>query len=221
MLGEAPENVADQVALGMIAGWSVDGILQTGRFTWSAVSQTNDVGQLLSEALEYPGGREVLLAPDAERVAVGTVVESSGYYTSMAVLVGTYSLFSQQVDAKDAEAVFVRFQKARLARGARAAARIEAIDPMIMTAAVMVQAGAEPKVALGDLLRSSSDLLRRPVNGWISMVSKLEDLEFPDDLLERPALEVAVGVSYHQPPGEPWGRYVVILVAAEPESHRL
>lgn len=221
MLGDAPENVADQVALGMIAGWGVDGILQTGRFTWSAVSQTNDVGQLLSEAMEYPSGREVLLARDAERVAVGTVVETSGYYTSMAVLVGTYSLFSPQLHAKNAEAVFVRFQKARLARGAREAGRLEAIDPLIMTAAGVVQAGVDPSAALGDLLRSSAELLRRPVNGWISEVSNLEDLEFPDDFVARPSLGVAVGVSYHQPPGEPWGRYVVILVAAEPESHRL
>jgi hypothetical protein len=38
--------------------------------------------------------------------------------------------------------------------------------------------------------------------------------------LTRRRLGLAISVSYHQPEGEPWGRYVVMLVAAEPE-HRI
>jgi hypothetical protein len=64
-------------------------------------------------------------------------------------------------------------------------------------------------------------VLARPVVGWIAEVSDLDDLEFPEDFLNRPALGVAVGVSYRKPEGEPWGRYIVMMVAAEPRSHRL
>jgi hypothetical protein len=75
--------------------------------------------------------------------------------------------------------------------------------------------------ALEELLQSSVDVLQRPVNGWIAEVSKLEDLEFPDDFLNRSSVEIAVGVSYHKPDDEPWGRYVVMLVAAGAPTHRI
>ena len=85
----------------------------------------------------------------------------------------------------------------------------------------MVQAGAEPSAALNELLAGSAEILKRPVNGWLAQVSDLEDLEFPEDFLSRTSVGVAVGVSYHKPADEPWGRYVVMLVAAEPRRRSL
>jgi hypothetical protein len=90
-----------------------------------------------------------------------------------------------------------------------------------MAAASRVQAGVEPHEALDDLLQSSVDALQRSVNGWIAEVPDLDDLEFPEDFLGRPSVGIAVGVSYHRPDDQPWGRYVVMLVAAGPRSHQL
>jgi hypothetical protein len=221
MFGETPGSMADIVTLGMIAGWSVEGILQTGHFTAAWVTQTNDVNRLLSEALDTPVGREVLLARDVEKIAIGAVVGTDSENPTLAAVLGTYALFSESAHAANAEKVYERFQAARAKRGLRAARRLETIEPLSMEAAGMVQAGVEPREALDDLLQSSVDALQVPVNGWIAQVSDLEDLEFPEDFLSRPSLGIAVGVSYHQPEDEPWGRYVVMLVAAEPRSHRL
>jgi hypothetical protein len=221
LIGEASETDADLVALGMIAGWGVDGILQSGRFAWSAAGQTRDVGRLLSTVLEYPVGRQVLLDPDAEKVAVGAIVEPEGEDSSMAVLVGTYTLFSESAHAKHAEGVYVRFQKARSERGLQRAKRLEQIGPMSMDAAGLVQAGVEPGQAFDQLLQSSAAALRRPVSGWLAEVADLDDLEFPEDFVTRPSPEIAVGVAYHRPDREPWGRYVVMLVVAESRSHSL
>ena len=44
------------------------------------------------------------------------------------------------------------------------------------------------------------------------------DPEFPKEYLEDPSLEVAVAVGHRKRAGEPWGRYVVLLVVAEPKS---
>jgi hypothetical protein len=209
------------VALGMIAGWRVEGILQSGHFTSSWVTQTNDVDRLLSDALEYPLGRAALLAADVEKIAVGALLDADSESPVMAAVIGTYGLFSEEAHAANAQSVYERFEAERSQRGLRAARRLETIEPLCMEAAGSVQAGVDPRSALGDLLQVSTDMLQRSVNGWIGEVSNLEDLDFPDDFLLRPSLEIAVGVSYHKPPDQPWGRYVVMLVAAQPRSHSL
>jgi hypothetical protein len=221
LLGNSAETDADLVALGMIAGWGVDGILQSGRFAWSVAGATRDVGRLLSTILEYPVGRQVLLDPEAEKIAVGAIVDPGGEASSMAVLVGTYTLFSESAHAKNAEGVYVRFQKARAEHGLQPAKRLEQIGPMSMEAAGLVQAGLEPRQAFDQLLQSSSAALRRPVSGWLAEVSDLDDLEFPEDFVSRASLEIAVGVAYRRPDPEPWGRYVVMVVVAESRSHSL
>jgi len=221
LLGDSSETDADLVALGMIAGWGVDGILQSGRFAWSVSGQTRDVGRLLSNVLEYPVGRQVLLDPDAEKIAVGAIVEPESAGSSMAVLVGTYTLFSESAHAKNAEGVYVRFQEARAEHGLQPAKRLDQIGPMSMEAAGLVQAGVEPRQAFDQLLQSTSVALRRPVSGWLAEVSDLDDLEFPDDLVTRTSLEIAVGVAYRRPEAEPWGRYVVMVVVAESRGRSL
>jgi hypothetical protein len=221
MTGDTAEALADVVAMGMIAGWSVEGMLQSGHFTFTWVSETDDVDRMLSEALEYPTGRAVLLDPDAEKVAVGPIVAADSESPRMAALIGTYSLFSESAHVENAEHVYQRFQVERSRRGLSPATRLDEIEPLGMAAASRVQVGVEPHEALDDLLKSSVDVLQRAVNGWIAEVSDLDDLEFPEDFLDRPSVGIAVGVSYHQPEDEPWGRYVVMLVAAGPRSHRL
>ena len=48
----------------------------------------------------------------------------------------------------------------------------------------------------------------RPVIGL-----SLDTLTFPKELM-RPELEgVAMAITYYRPPGEPWGRYVLLLVS--------
>ena len=81
-----------------------------------------------------------------------------------------------------------------------------------------LQAGLDPGDAMSALLRESSDVLQRPVSGWISEVADIEELEFPKEYLEDPSLGVAVAVGYRKREGEPWGHYVVLLVVAEPKS---
>jgi hypothetical protein len=71
---------------------------------------------------------------------------------------------------------------------------------------------------MSGLLRDSVGVLRAPVSGWITEVRDLEDLEFPEEYLTSPTLRVAVAVSRQQPEGEPWGRYVVMLVVSDPEA---
>jgi hypothetical protein len=220
-LGVTPETDADLVALGLIAGWNVEGILQSGHFTTAIVPQTNDVGRLLSEMLNHPGGRSVLLASDADQIAVGALVDTDAASPAIAAVVGTYALFSESAHAAVADRVYKKFQDDRAARGHRAAGRLDAIESLSAEAASSVQAGAVPMEVLEELLEVSAEVLQRPVIGWIAEASDLADFEFPDDFLNRTSVDVAISVSHRQPEGEPWGRYVLLLIAAGPAGHHI
>jgi hypothetical protein len=221
LIGETSETIADSVALGMIAGWSVEGILQSGHFTTSWVAGTNDVDRLLSEALEYPQGRSALLDPDVEKIAVGALVDADSEAPVLAAVIGTYELFSETEHAANVQQVYASFEKARSKQGMRPSDRLVEIEGLSMEAAGMVQAGVAPEEALEYLMEASVELLQRSVNGWIAQVSDLDAIEFPDDFVTRASVGIAVGVSYHRPENEPWGRYVVMVVASGPQSHRI
>ena len=213
--------VADIVALGMMAGWDVDGIVQKGRMSGSWVPQSDDLAVLLATALEYPRSREVLLSPDADRIAIGPLLERYEEHAAIAAMFGTYSLFSEEDHDANVQRVFRKLREARQERGRRAPQHLVDVAQLSILAASDVQTGADPEDLLGDLLRASSEILQRPVQGWVTQVSDLDSLEFPEDFLTDSEIGVAIGVSYLKPEDEAWGRYVVMMVVASPRRHRV
>lgn len=216
--GFSDDLVAEVIALGMLAGWTVDGIVQRGHFTSAWSLRTTDVSDLLATALEFPASRRTLLAEDAERIAIGPMLSTEEGHESVAALFATYSMFSEASHEDMARRVFAKLAAERKRRGVEAPERIADVTPLCQRVASSVQGGTEPRDALDGLLRQSVDLLRRPVAGWIAEVSEIDGLEFPEEYLERPSLSVAVAVSHRRPEGDAWGRYVVMMVVADPES---
>jgi hypothetical protein len=213
-----PELTADLVVLGMIAGWSVDGIVQSGHFAAAWALRTNDLGRLLATALEYPVSREALLARDIDRIAVGPMLETTKGRESLAAVFGTYSLFDERGHEAIAAEVYEKLEADRRERGLGAPERLTDIAGPCQRAASHVKAGADPTDAMNVLLRQSVQILRAPVAGWMGEARDFEELEFPEEYLTSPSLRVAVAVTYRQPEGEPWGRYVVMLVVSDPEA---
>jgi hypothetical protein len=215
---QAPDFQADLVVLGMIAGWGVDGLVESGHFSAAWVVNSSDLGLLLSTALEYPVSREALLAPDIDRVAVGTILERGDGAQALAAVFGTYALFSQASHEEIARRVYDKLEHDRRAGGLGPAARLEPLEGLCQRAAGAVQSGGDPADAMNALLRDSVDVLRAPVSGWVAEVRDLDELEFPQEYLTSPTLRVAVAVSHTKRDGEPWGRYVVMLVVSDPEA---
>jgi hypothetical protein len=131
---------------------------------------------------------------------------------------GTYSLFESGSHDEMAARVYQRLEAARAERDLDAPERLTDVAPLCHEAASAVQHGAEPADALNGLLRASAQLLNRPVAGWIAEAREIEEIEFPEEYLADPDLAVAVAVTHRRPEGEPWGRYVVLVVFAEAES---
>lgn len=215
MLGSSPPMVSDLVVLGLMAGWRVDGIVQSGRFTAAWATESTDLGRLVSGALELPGSRETLMSPDIERIAVGPLVAGPAGRRTLAAVVATYRIFSPQAHEQSAREVIDRLTQQRSAVDLPAPERLEEVATLFPQAAAAVQAGEEPGDALRVLLEASARRLRRPVSGWITEVSDLALVEFPEEYVTRPSLGVGVAVSHRKPPGEAWGHWVVMLVVAD------
>jgi hypothetical protein len=220
LFGKTKEEFLDLVLLGMMAGWRVDGIIQRSQVSFTWVSESNDLGRLLATALDHPVSRQTLMDPRCEKIAIGALARESGSnIPALTALIASYAMFSEASHAKMQAEILERFTRARAERGLGSPGRLPELDAIVIDAANRVESGEDPKRALSQLIDESVEVLQRVVNGWVFEVTDLDQLEFPEDFLSRPRLGLAIGVSHHQPEGEPWGRYVVMLVAAEPE-HR-
>ncbi|MFP8879944.1 MAG: hypothetical protein VCE43_11025, partial [Myxococcota bacterium] len=69
---------ADLIALGVLAGWDVSGVIKTGELAFGAVAETSDLSALLSAVLDEPLSRGALLAPGSSKIAVGDLLTESG-----------------------------------------------------------------------------------------------------------------------------------------------
>jgi hypothetical protein len=218
VLQRAPHDWAELAVLGILAGWNVDGTVQTGHFTASWVAQDPDLGRLLSDALEEPGGREALLAADVERIAVGGIREGEGEKSSIAAVFATYELFSEADHARSVRAVIDALTRERARHRLGPPKILDELSGPCDDAAIRVTSGAEPGDAMDLLLRESVEGLGRATTGWVAEVGELRDLEFPEEYVKQRDLELAVAVSHRKKKGEAWGRYVVLMVIVAPES---
>jgi len=212
--GHGPVGTNDLVVLGLMAGWSVDGMVQSGDFTSSWVVRTLDLGHLVANAVRTPAGRRALLAPDKTKLAVGTVVNERSEF--LAGVYGTYSVFEEEAHDEYARRVLDALDAARAARGKSRARILTRVAALGRLAASRVQGDEEPADVLNDLLRQSSRTLGRSVNGFFVETTDLSNIAFPEALLERDPVEVAIGVSHRREKDDPWGRFVVLIVTARP-----
>jgi hypothetical protein len=219
IFGRSPEYNAEMVILGMLAGWSVDGIVQSGHFTASWVLRSNDLQRLLAAALEEPGGRETLLAAEIDRIALGTLLESAEGHESMAAIFGSYALFSEEDHTASVNAVMEKLGHERSQRGLGPPRSLDQVSPLCSEAASRVASGETPRDVMRDLLGETVEILQQSATGWIAEVRDLDELSFPDEYLTRPSLGLALAISHREEPGEPWGRWVVMAVVADTEAH--
>ncbi len=73
-----------------------------------------------------------------------------------------------------------------------------------------------PFEALRGVLARGSRIYAEDVQGWVAELASLDALEFPPDVLTRPRLDLAMGVTHHRPPGAAWGQLMVFVVFLAP-----
>jgi hypothetical protein len=203
-------QVHDQVALGLLAGWEVEGMVREGHFVSAVVPGAAGYRDVIQMALSRPAGREALLDPTAERVALGVTADGG----QVGALISTYATFDGYRHDRDPGAVAARIAGARRDKGLPPPAVARELNAAADRAARAVQAGQlGPRDAMRKMLREVTDQLGRPATGWVGEALSLEEAKLPDPLLTAPA--VTIGVGHHRPIGRPWGTFVIFYVALD------
>lgn len=206
---ESAGELPDQVALGLLAGWEVEGTVRNGHFISTWVSDAVSAADLVRSAISRPIGRQALLDPAVERLAVGPVAGGAG----QGALFSTYALFDSYRHDRDATMVVATIAATRAARSAAPPKRYAELDVLAQRAAQSVQAGQKgPSEALDDLLQTAVDSTGRGVRGWVLETTSLDAMKLPEELVTQPGLSFGVGVAHHRPAGQAWGRFVVLVV---------
>ncbi len=214
-LGYSDPLLADKIALGMMGGWDVGVRLRRGWFSSRLVSGTDDVSALLSSMVASPFGREVLLNPEARHLAVGAVVQPVGKI--LGAMVSTYAELGDIDREEAAAAAQRRLTEQRSMSSLKPPGRlVQALEIIEKAGAKVHDSGRNPNSALSDAIAEAAAQLGVGVKGWVIRGTAMEELEFPRELLEMDDVVVAMSVAVHQPEGEPWAGFVVLVLAAEP-----
>jgi hypothetical protein len=206
-------STAEEVTLGLRAGWDVGRPLMFGQLAQAAQDGTSDASQLVTTMLERPGDRAVLLDPAASTMAVA--VSPAGGSPGGAI-VATYRPAVPGVFDQWPEITRIVYRLNRL-RAARGLGPVTDFSPGLGTtmeeARFLTEGHRTPGLAISDAAEYSARNMRLAhVHGWIAEADSLDNVLIPRPLIELPTVELAVGVAHYRRRGEPWTEFVVLFV---------
>lgn len=218
--GTVDPSYGDVVALGLMAGWDVQGPIRRAAMGGTLVLNTNDLAIWLGDALTKPWLRAALLAPACSRIAAGPVLpekkaKEKGHHEQpfLGGVVSTYTLYGKENWAAERRAFYARVDRQLASHKAPALRR----DPQTEAAADVLMAqvrkgSLSPHEALSQLLNEITARLGVQTHGWTLEGSSTEDVPLPDALFSGGVHRLAAAVGYTRPAGSPWARMVVLLV---------
>ncbi|MBI2372666.1 MAG: hypothetical protein HYV07_01575 [Deltaproteobacteria bacterium] len=210
MVGDTEATVADEIALGLQAGWEIEGVVQYGSFSSAILAGSTDVDRFIHAALELPMGRETLLDPRAAHLAVGMMELAND--SGLAAVFSTY----RPVRAEDHAALAQQVLDALNRRRQHPAKLLDVVRERAAELANDVQRGKTSiEEATNDLARSALSG-GRSVRSWMFAVPELSQIPFPEELLGGESAEIGAAVAVTRLPGQAWATYLVVIV--EPVS---
>jgi hypothetical protein len=217
--GSVAPPVADLVALGLMAGYEVPGLIRDAGVAGALSLDDTSLDRWLAEALEQPGMREVLLHEERSQLAVGSVQSPEHGY--LAALVASYALYEDQDPHAERKRFYERLALERDARSLAALDRDAQIEGLAVRQVARVARGAVgPDVALEDLLQEASRVSGAGVQGWYLEGSGEEEAPLPEELVAATADRIGAAVAAYQPSDSPWGRSLVLVVLMERSTMR-
>lgn len=209
--GGTDDATSDKIALGLMAGWDVEGLVTSGSFDAQWTPQP-DSGALVVSMLDTPTGRRSLLSKKASQVAVGLVAEGN----TVGILLSTYTVGVPIDPIEAAKQVVVLLDQARAKRGKGPSQWITNPPDFYTRSAKALLANESTSKEIGrEFMDETVKITHRPVSGLSETVTELADLHFADEVLDHPSPQVLVFVGLQRATGEAWGGYFVIVLLLE------
>jgi hypothetical protein len=205
---------SDEIALGLLAGWQIEGLIRDGLFTSSVVPHTHDAAQWLDAALTSPVGRAALLAPEIEALALGTVLLSQP--DGLGAVVTGYRLYHGDDHSDDVKRLYARLLTARQRQGLGMPFRLEGMQHVMQTEFARIQNGQwQSRQALQAALDQAVHRFGASMRGYVIETTSLDAFEIPEELVRRKNLYFEIGVGHYRAPGAAWGQMVILVVFAD------
>jgi hypothetical protein len=201
----------DRIALGIMAGWQVTGLIRDGHFVSSLSPRTRDAGRWLTSTLSLPIGRATLLAPGIEEIALGPLLLTDP--EGLAATVTGWELHHGNDHSADVARLYGRIDQARMRLGKPAARRLPSVERMLRQELERVNAGQiQPSEALQAALSGGVERVGRSMRGYVIEATSVDALEIPEEVVKQGTLELEIGVTHHKPQGAAWAQLVIVVV---------
>lgn len=202
---------ADTIALGLLAGWNVDGMIRTGTFHSSLLPGAHDAGRWLAHATELPAGRASLLDPGVEQVAFGPLL--SNQPELLGAVVTGYKFHHGADHSDDRAQVLSRVLSARTRRHLEAPKRLGGMSEVLAYELGRVHEGKQsPGDALQASLATAAERFRSNMRGWVLEATSLDAVQIPEEVIGQSHLYLEVAVTHHKAPGAAWAQLVIVIL---------
>ncbi len=219
-LGDAAPGAFDDmntIALGLMAGWQVAGTIRDGTFVSILVPHTRDAGRWVDSALAMPIGRDALMVPEIEEVALGSAFFSDPQ--GIGAIACGYRFHHSNDHTADVNHLLQRVTAARQRMHLPAPVRLQGMDAALRRELTRVQEGERtPMTALQASLEEATGRFKASSRGIVVEATSLDALEIPAEVLSQANLQLEIGVTHYKPPGAAWAQLVIIVVYITPEG---
>jgi hypothetical protein len=208
---------ADEIAMGLLAGWEVGGMIRDGHFISNVVANTRDAGRWLTATLAMPLGRTALLAPDIETIALGPLLLSEP--NGLGAVITGYRFHHGNDHNQDVARLYARMAEARKRAGQEAPRHLAALDKDMSTELQRVNAGQiQPRQAMDEMLADAAARYGRSMRAYLIEATSLDAFEIPPTVARQRHLDLEIGITHHRPQGAAWAQLVILVVYADYEA---
>ena len=208
---ERESDLGDQVALGLMAGWDIQGsTIRNGDFYSNQLTGSLDPRRWLGFMLEQPSARRVLLDPQARAIAIGPNVHPQSL--TVGALVSTYTFYASDDHRADIERFVSRLNERRQGLGLSAVKVTPA--PELAKAVQSVKTSHDPEAALQTALQQVVSHTQHGVEGYYIEATDVDHVNLPAALL-RPQVTIAISAAHHRYPQAAWGTLTLLVAVLD------
>jgi len=206
---DGDERQLSTISLGLLAGWDVKGTIRNGGVFFRTTNTARSPSRWLTQALESPLGRWVLLEPTMSRIGIGaTEIQPTG---AMAV-VTTYAFFDQADHRADEETVLKELHRLRKAQGVQPLRRVVGDAALSQALSKVESSTMSSAEAMNSVLQDAAQSMGQGVQGYVVETTDVKLMKWDPVLVQSSTLDVEVGVTHYRAPGAAWGQYVILFV---------